>query len=92
MSRQTFREYLIELMVSDDPMKAKQDIAKAQRNPEQYKREKSAENIDMQRDVQKDTSDPNRSEKLRILKLQQQAREKEKRLAQKEQQDAGVMK
>ena len=84
MAKQTFKEYLIELMVSDDPMQAMKDVKQAARSPDRYKKQQMARTVDVQKEIQQDKDDPLKSDKLRLAKMQQQMASQEKRLAQKE--------
>ena len=88
MAKQTFKEFLIELMVSDDPMQAMKDVKQAARNPDCYKKQQMSKTVDVQRDIQQDKDDPLQSDKLRIAKMKQQLASQEKRLAQKEKREA----
>ena len=84
MAKQTFKEFLVELMVSDDPMQAIKDVKQAARNPDRYKQQQMAKTVDAQKDIQRDKEDPLQSDKLRIAKMKQQLTNQEKRLSQKE--------
>jgi len=84
MTKQTFKEFLIELMVSDDPMQAMKDVKQASRNPDRYKKQQMAKTVDTQREIQQSEDDPLKSEKLRLAKMRQQVAAQENRLAQKE--------
>jgi len=88
MERPTFIEYLTELMVDDDPAQALQDVKRASRNPEQFRREQMAKNVDDQRALQQDRNNPTRSEEIRIAKMEQQVARSKKRVAQKQKQEA----
>jgi len=88
MSKQTFREYLIELMVSDDPAQAIQDVKQAARSPDRYKKQQRAQTVDVQKEIQKDPNDPLKSDKLRLAKMKQQISSQESRLTRKEKQMA----
>lgn len=93
MATQTFKEYLIELMVSDDPAQAIKDVKQAARNPNRYQMQQMAKTVNAQRDIQQAKDDPLKSEKLRLVKMQQQVAAQKKRLAQKqkrEEKQAGV--
>lgn len=95
MAKQTFKEFLIELQVSDDPAEALKDVKQAARmGKDRYRKQQMAKNVETQRDIQKDVDDPLKSDKLRLAKMKQQAAAQEKRLAQKEKRTArraGVM-
>lgn len=84
MSNLTFKEYLIELTVSDEPMQALKDVKQAARNPDRYQKQQMASSVDDQRAIQQNRDDPLKSEKLRIAKMKQQLNNNEKRLSQKE--------
>jgi len=84
MMKQTFIEYLTELMVSDDPMQAMKDVKQASRNPDRYKKQQMAKTVDDQKEIQQDANDPLKSDKLRLAKMKQQMSSQEKRLSQKE--------
>lgn len=86
MKKITFKEFLVELVVSDDPAQAIQDVKSAAKNPEKYKREVMARTVDKQKEIQQDKEDPLKNEKMRIMKLRQQLAAMEQRLAQKEKQ------
>ncbi len=88
MANLTFIEYLVELTVSDDPMQAMKDVKQAARSPERYKKKQMINNVEKQREIQKNNDDPLKSDKLRIAKLKQQVAAQEKRLAIKVEQNA----
>ena len=88
MSNLTFKEYLIELTVSDEPMQALKDVKQAARNPDRYQKQQMATSVDDQRAIQQNRDDPLKSEKLRIAKMKQQLTNNEKRLSQKEKRQA----
>jgi len=81
----TFKDYLMELVVSDDPVQAVQDVKTAARNPDRYKKQQMRNSVDQQREIQK-SDDPNKSEKLRLAKLRQQAAMQQKKVDDKEKQ------
>ena len=84
MKKLTFREYLIELMVSDDPMQALKDVRKAKMNPDRFNRQQRATNVEDQRAIQQKQDDPLKTEKLRVSKMKQQLAMNEKRLREKQ--------
>ncbi len=84
MSKLTFREYLIELMVSDDPLQALKDVKQAARNPDRYQKQQMATNVEDQKTIQSNKDDPLKSDKLRVAKQKQQLAMQQKRIAQKE--------
>jgi len=88
MKKQTFREYLIELMVDDDPVQALKDVKQSARNPDRYRKQQMAGTVDDQREINKNGDDPLKSDKLRISKMKQQLNNNEKRLLNKEKQAA----
>lgn len=79
----TFRDYLMELNVSDDPAQAMQDVKTAARNPDRYQKQQAASTVSKEREV-KASEDPNKAEKLRILQMRKATQQKEKQLRQKE--------
>jgi len=81
MKGPTFIEYLMELMVSDDPADAIRDVKRAKRDPDRYKREMAAKAIKNKRKIQTSQDDPHKAAKLRIATLQQQLAVSKKRLA-----------
>ena len=84
----TFRDYLIELEISDDPIQGRIDAQKAARNPEVYRKEQLKKNIEDKRDVMQDKDDPHAAEKARILQRKIQTQKDEERLAKKQEQGA----
>jgi hypothetical protein len=80
----TFRDYLMELMVSDDPAQAMQDVKTAARSPDRYQKQAAANTVSQEREV-KSSEDPNKAEKLRLIQMKKQMQQKEKMLRQKEQ-------
>lgn len=85
MVKQTFKEFLVELQVSDDPAQALKDVKQAARMGEdKYRKQQMAKNVEAQRDIQKDADDPLKLDKLRLAKMKQQAAAQAKRLSQKE--------
>ena len=81
----SFIEFLTELTVTDDdPAQALRDVKKASRNPNQYKRQQQTQNVQDQREIQKDKDDPLKSDRLRVAKMKQQLARQEKNVAQKE--------
>jgi hypothetical protein len=88
----TFKDYLMELVVSDDPMQAMQDVKRAARNPDRYIKEQMRSTVDQQREIQK-SDDPNKTEKMRLAKLKQQMQMQQKKIENKEKQaerEAGI--
>ena len=79
----TFRDYLMELQVSDDPSQAMQDVKTAARNPDRFQKQQAENNVSQEREV-KGSEDPNKAEKLKILQMRKQTQQKEKMLQQKE--------
>jgi len=84
MSKLTFKEYLIELMVSDDPLQALKDVKMAARNPDRFQKQQMATNVEDQKEIQANKDDPLKSDKLRAAKQKQQLAIQQKRIAQKE--------
>lgn len=83
MKRPTFIEYLTEFMVpDDDPAAAMQAVKRQARNPEQYRREQLAKNVETQRALQQDKENPNKSKEMRIAKMELQVAQTKKRLEQ----------
>ncbi len=80
----TFRDYLMELQVSDDPAQAMQDVKTAARNPDRYQKQREATVVQKQREVQQAKDDPNQSEKLQLIQAEKQTAMRKKRLADKE--------
>ena len=80
----TFKDYLMELQVSDDPARALQDVKTAARNPDRYAKQRAADIVTKERDVQQAKDDPNQSEKLRLIQAEKQTAMRRKRLADKE--------
>ena len=85
----TFRDFLMEVEISDDPIQGRVDAMKAAKNPDAYRKEKMQDNIEAKRDVMKDKDDPHAGEKARILQRKIQTQKDEERLAKKQQQAAG---
>ena len=88
----TFKDYLMELVVSDDPVQAIQDDKTAARNPDRYKKQQMRNSVEQQREIQK-SDDPNKTERLRLEKLRQQAAMQQKKLDDKEkraEREAGI--
>ncbi len=86
----TFRDYLMELQVSDDPAQALQDVKTAARNPDRYTKQRNADIVQKQREVQQAKDDPNQSEKLQLIQAEKQTAMRRKRLADKEKQEIGA--
>jgi uncharacterized protein with WD repeat len=87
MAKQTFKEYLIEVMVDvdpNDPATSMGKVKQAVKNPDKFSKEQVASGINKQREIQQDKEDPLKSEKLRLAKMQQLAQSQEAKLAQKE--------
>jgi hypothetical protein len=86
----TFRDFLKEVEISDDPIQGRIDAQKAARNPDAYRKEQMKDNIEAKRDVMKDKDDPHAGEKARILQRKIQTQKDEERLAKKAAAEAGV--
>jgi hypothetical protein len=86
----TFRDFLMEVEISDDPIQGRIDAMKAARNPDAYRKEKMKDNIEAKRDVMKNKDDPHAAEKARILQRKIQTQKDEQRLAKKAAAEAGV--
>ena len=86
----TFRDFLMEVEISDDPVQGRIDAMKAAKNPDAYRKEKMKDNLDAKRDVMKDKDDPHAGEKARILQRKIQTQKDEERLAKKAAAEAGV--
>lgn len=86
----TFRDFLKEVEISDDPIQGRIDAMKAAKNPEAYRKEKMKDNINAKRDVMKDKDDPHAAEKARILQRKIQTQKDEQRLAKKQEAEAGI--
>ncbi len=84
MKMLTFIEYLTELTVSDDPLQAKDDLKRASKDPERYRREQQSRGVDDEKNIQANKDDPLKSEKLRVAKMKQQLSRNEGNLARKE--------
>lgn len=80
----TFKDYLMELQVSDDPAQAMQDVKTAARNPDRYQKQHAASVVQKQRDVQQAKDDPNQAEKLQLINAEKQTAMRRKRLVDKE--------
>lgn len=80
----TFRDYLMELQVSDDPAQAMLDVKTATRNPDRYRKQQAADAVTKERDVKRATEDPNQREKLMLIQKQKLADQAAKQLATKE--------
>lgn len=80
----TFRDYLMELQVSDDPTQAMLDVKTATRNPDRYRKQQDADTVSKERDVKRATEDPNQREKLMLIQKQKMAAHAAKQLAAKE--------
>lgn len=80
----TFRDYLIELQVSDDPAQAMLDVKTASRSPDRYRKQQAADAVTKERDVKRATDDPNQREKLQLIQKQKIAAMAAKQLAAKE--------
>lgn len=80
----TFRDYLMELQVSDDPAQALQDVKTNAKNPDRYQKQNAANIVQKQREVQQATGDANKSEKLQLIQSEKQTAIRRKRLADKE--------
>jgi len=80
----TFRDYLMELQVSDDPAQALHDVKTAARNPDRYAKQRASDTVQKEREVQQAKDDPNQAEKLRVIQAEKQTAMRRKRLADKE--------
>lgn len=84
----TFRDYLMELMVSDDPAQAMVDVKTAARSPDRFRKQQQAAAVTKERDVKQATDDPNQREKLQLIQKQKIAAQAAKQLAAKEKKEA----
>jgi len=85
---QTFKEYLIELMVDVDPNDAPSSIMKtkkALRNPDQAAKKSIIDNRDEANSIKQNQDDPNKAKKLRINQMKQRLAADEQRLSNDEQ-------
>ncbi len=80
----TFKEFLMELMVSDDPMQAKRDIMMAQKNPDMYQKSQIKGTLDRSREIQGDKENPNKAEEMRVNDSERKLMLQKKRLADKQ--------
>lgn len=87
----TFKDYLMELQVSDDPAQALQDVKTAVRNPERYAKQRAVDTVQKEREVQQAKDDPNQAEKLQLIQSEKQTAMRKKRLADKEKKTAQEM-
>jgi hypothetical protein len=84
MSHLTFKEFLTEIMVSDDPAQAMQDIKQAARMGEdRFRKQQLAKKSQEQKNIQQ-SDEPLETEKLRVSKKEQDLMRDKQRLAQKE--------
>jgi len=87
MAKQTFKEYLMEVMVDvdpNDPAASMGKVKQAVKNPDKFAKQEVASGINKQQEIQQDRDDPLKSEKLRLAKMKQLAAAQEARLSQKE--------
>ena len=85
MSKQTFKEYLIEIMVSDDPAQAIKDVKQAARmGEEKYRKQQMAKTAQKQKEIQQSEDDPLEADKLRLAKKEQELLRAKQQVAQKE--------
>jgi len=88
MSHLTFKEYLIELMVSDDPAQAMQDVKQAAKmGSDRYTRQQMAKSVDKQKEIVQ-SDDPLETDKLKLAKKEQDLLRAKQQVAQKEKQAA----
>jgi len=80
----TFKDYLMELMVSDDPKQAMQDVRMAAKNPNGYAKVKTKEVLDNKKEIMGAKDDPNKSEKMRVNDSERKLLAQKKALADKE--------
>ena len=81
----------MELMVSDDPAQAMQDVKTAARSPDRFRKQQQAAAVTKERDVKQATDDPNQREKLMLIQKQKLAAQAAKQLAAKEKKTAQEM-
>lgn len=80
----TFKEYLMELMVSDDPQQAMKDVRMAKQNPAGYNKLQTKNTIDQKKQIMGDTEDENKAERMRINDSERKLLTQKKMLADKE--------
>ncbi len=80
----TFKDYLIELMVSDDPQQAMKDVRMAKQNPDGYNKLQTKNTINQKKEIMGDQEDPNKSERMRINDSERKLLTQKKMLADKE--------
>ena len=89
----TFKDYLMELQVSDDPAQAMQDVKTAARNPDRYAKQRAADIVTKERNVKQATDNPTQREELMLIQKQKIAAMAAKQLADKKkktEQDMGI--
>lgn len=89
----TFRDYLMELQVSDDPAQAMLDVKIAAKNPDRYRKQQQATAVSKEREVKQATDDPAQREKLMLIQKQKIAAMAKKQVDDKERkikQTAGI--
>ena len=79
----TFKDYLMELQVSDDPAQAMQDVKTAARNPDRYAKQRAADIVTKERNVKQATDNPTQREELMLIQKQKIAAMAAKQLADK---------
>jgi len=84
MSHLTFREYLMELMVSDDPAQAMQDVKQAAKmGQDRYNKQQMAKSAQQQKEITQ-SNDPLEADKLKLAKKEQELLRSKQQVAQKE--------
>ena len=86
MANQTFKEYLVELMVDVDPSDPAATMGKvkqAGRDPATFAKKQEPSSVHKKSEMRQYNNDPLKSEKLRLAKMQQAASAQEKRVTQK---------
>ena len=87
----TFKDYLMELQVSDDPAQAMLDVKVAARNPDRYQKKQQATAVNKEREVKQATDDPAQREKLMLIQKQKIAAMAAKAVTDKEKKTAQTM-
>lgn len=76
----TFKDYLMELQVSDDPAQAMLDVKTAAKNPDRYVKQHAADMVDKEREVKQSTDDKNKAARLALIQAEKQTAMKRKNL------------
>ncbi len=80
----TFKDFLMELMVSDDPQQALKDVRMARQNPDGYNKLQTKNTINKKKEIMGDQEDPNKSERMRVNDSERKLLVQKKMLADKE--------